>query len=96
MITTIITMSIVGIFSGLVLWMFKLRYYDRKEINSKLVQSQINDEVFNQKLTDLKESRQEKESDFSEILKEIKSSLATLVTEVNDVKVQIAVLISNN
>ena len=94
MITTIITMTIVGIFSGLVIWMFKLRHDDRKEINSKLVQSQINDEVFNQKLKDLKESRQEKESDFSEILKDIKSGLATLVTEVNDLKVQIAGLIS--
>lgn len=90
----VIIKAIVVIFCGLVIWMFKLRHDDRKEIQDKLIQGQLNDELFKQRIEDFKESRQEKEYEFSEILKEIKSSLATLVTEVNDLKVQIAGLIN--
>ena len=92
MITTIITMTIVGIFSGLVLWSFKLRHDDRKEVNDKLTQGQINDEVFKQKLADFKDARQEKESEYSTILTEIKSSISSLISEVNGLKVAIAKL----
>ena len=90
MISQIIIGCGIAIVSGLVIWLFKLRHDDRKEVNDKLIQGQINDEIFKQRLEDFKESRQEKESEYSEILKEIKTSLASLVSEVNALKVEIA------
>lgn len=88
----LITRIIVGLFVAIVVWVIKQRHDDRKIFEKRLSHAETQGKLQKQEFDDYAKYKQEKENQNGRILEEIKKSLGTLVTDMTQVKIDIATM----
>ncbi len=86
----IITKGLIGLCVGVIIWLIKIRYEDKKEIAKKITQSSIDYAILNTQIKEWKKYGDKKETEYSLTLVEIKDSLKILVKDVTGLKVAFA------